>query len=167
MEMDIVEDLVEKARKTVGKILYLTLATCNDKGEPWNSPVYVGFDENYNFYWLSWSKNVHSKNIDSNGRVFAVLYDSTVPASVGKGFGVYMRGTAHSLGKRNLKEMLKALKLIYRRIDKKSRGPKEFLGLFPRRIYKFTPEQVWVNATDRVKSSPVDTRIDITKQFLE
>ncbi len=124
----------------------------------------MSLNKNYNFYWASWKENQHSKNIQENENVFVVIYDSTVPE--GTGFGVYMNGTARQLEKKDILEILKALKLLYARKSKKPRKAEEFLGILPRRIYKFVPEQVWVNSEGKVKSSFVDSRIDITKDIL-
>ena len=158
------EDIILKAKKVINDILYITLATCDKNNQPWNSPVYCAFDENYNFYWGSWTKNQHSKNIKENGNVFAVIYNSTPPD--GKGFGVYMKGKAHQLEKKDIVEIVKSLKLIYSRKNKEPRKPEEFLGLLPKRVYKFVPEQVWVNSDEYIKDSKVDTRIDITNDLL-
>ena len=109
-------ELVSRAKEVIHQILYITLATSDEKGNPWNSPVYSAFDKNYIFYWASWSENQHSKNIRENENVFVVIYDSTVPE--GTGFGVYMKGKAYELGLKDSPEILKALKLLYQRKNK-------------------------------------------------
>ena len=60
----------ERAKEIISKIQYITVATYSKDGEPWNSPVYSAFDEQYNFYWASWVENQHSKNIAENGKAF-------------------------------------------------------------------------------------------------
>ncbi len=160
-----IKELVIRAKNVINKILYITIATSNKKCEPWNSPVYSAFDKNYTFYWVSWAQNQHSKNINENKNVFVVIYDSTLPE--GTGFGVYMKGKACQLGIKNSLEIIKALKLLYRRKNKKPRKLKEFLGIFPRRIYKFVPERVWVNSEGDLKGNFIDTRIDITSSILK
>ena len=146
------KELVSRAKEVIEKILYITLATSDTKANPWNSPVYSAFDKNYTFYWISWTENQHSKNIRENENVFVVIYDSTVPESTG--FGVYMKGKAYQLGLKDSREILKALKLLYQRKNKKIRTLKEFLGIFPRRIYKFVPGQVWVNGDGNIIGFP-------------
>ncbi len=158
-------ELTSKAKKVINDILYITVATSDKNNQPWNSPVYSAFDKDYNFYWASWKENQHSKNIKENEKTFVVIYDSTVPE--GTGFGVYMKGKAHQLGTKDMIEIIKAVKLLYSRKNKKQRTPKEFLGLLPRRIYKFIPEQIWVNSDGNVKSDFVDSRIDITTNILK
>src|SRR3989344_2933218 len=159
------QKLISKAKKVINDILYITIATCDKNNQPWNSPVYSAFDKNYNFYWVSWKENQHSKNIKENDKVFVVIYDSTVPE--GTGFGVYMRGKARQLESKDAIEIVKSLKLLYSRKNKKPRKIEEFLGLLPRRVYKFVPEQIWVNSEDDVKSNFVDSRIEITSDILK
>ncbi len=158
------KELAKRAKEVIQKILYLTIATANNKKEPWNSPVYSAFDENYNFYWASWAENQHSKNIRENKNVFVVIYDSTVPS--GTGFGVYMKGKAHQLEKENLDEIKSAIDVLYRRKNKTPRRPEEFLGEYPRRIFKFVPEQIWVNDDGDINGNYVDIRIEITDEVL-
>ena len=158
-----IKELTIQAKKVINKILYITIATCNKNVEPWSSPVYSAFDENYTFYWASWIKNQHSKNILENKNVFVVIYDSTVPE--GTGFGVYMKGKAFKLDKEDIQEIQKAIKLLSERKNGNPRRPEEFLGEFPRRIFKFVPEKVWVNSKGDVNGNFVDTRIDITNEI--
>ena len=162
--MDI-SKLIIKAKQVINDIIYLTVATSDKNNKPWNSPVYSAFDKNYNFYWASWKENQHSKNITENENVFAVIYDST--ASESTGFGVYMKGKARQLGKKDMIEIIKSLKLLYSRKNKKPRKPEDFLAILPRRIYKFIPEQIWVNYDGDIKGKFVDTRIDITSEILK
>lgn len=157
--------LTQKAKQVISDIIYMTVATADADGEPWNSPVYSAYDEEYNFYWVSWAENQHSKNISSNGKAFVVIYDSTVPESTG--FGVYMKGSAVQLTKKDLPEMLKALTLLARRKNTEQKKPTDFLALLPRRVYKFVPEQIWVNADGAIKGNFVDQRIDITSGILK
>ncbi len=159
-----VQELISKAQKVINDVLYITIATCDKNSQPWNSPLYSAFDKNYNFYWASWKENQHSKNIAENEKVFVVIYDSTVPESTG--FGVYMKGKAHQLAKKDAIEIVKALKLLYSRKNKKPRKLEEFMGMLPRRIYKFVPEQVWVNSESHINGNFVDTKIDITVGIL-
>lgn len=101
--MEDINDLVRQAKDVLQKIHYITIATSDKNGQPWNSPVSSRFDKKYNFFWASWTENQHSKNIKENPKVFVVVYDSTVPE--GTGFGVYMKGKAHQLDKENMEEI--------------------------------------------------------------
>ena len=152
------KQLVGRAKRIISKILYITIATSTKRGVPWNSPVYSAFDENYNFYWISWTKNQHSKNIKENNQIFIVIYDST--AVEGQGHGVYIQAKAYELAKDN--EIEHALKYLDGRINKLGRHKApQFQGSKPRRIYKAVLEKVWVNTDIRINGEFVDDRIEI------
>ena len=154
------ESLTEKAKRIIQKILYITIATCSRNGQPWNSPVYSAFDENYNFYWASWKENQHSENIEENNRVFLTIYDSTV--AEGTGEGVYIQAKAVMLA--DPKEIEHALIYLDGRINKKKDSKTriaEFQGDKPRRIYKAVPEKVWMNDVGEVNGNYIDKRVEV------
>lgn len=153
-------DLTPKAKEIIEKILYITIATASKKGEPWNSPVYSAFDENYNFYWASDQNGQHSKNIAENSKVFLVIYDSTAPEGTGE--GVYVQAEAHMLS--DEKEIAHGLSYLDGRVNKK-KDPNtrvaQFQGENPRRIYKAVPEKVWVNVDGDVNGKYIDIRVEV------
>ncbi len=154
------KNLVDEAKDIISKILYITIATVNKNGEPWNSPVFSAFDENYNFYWNSWTESQHSKNIETNNNVFIVIYDSTVAEGTGK--GVYVKAKARKLGEEN--EINKGYELLTKRRNKlssKLRTADDFLEGNPRQIYKAVPERVWVNGNGEINGEFIDTRTEI------
>ena len=157
-----IDQLTEKAKQVLNKITYLTLATVDKEGNPWNSPVYCGFDEDYTFYWSSWTENQHSQNIINNGRVFAVVYDST--AVSGNAFGVYFQGIAEVIEAEN-KIFNKAIDTIYTKNGKPKRDKKYFLGSGLRRLFRFMPKTIWVNVTEPYEDYFLDQRVDITKEI--
>jgi hypothetical protein len=107
---------IQSAKEILAKIHYLNIATVNEDGSPWNTPVSASHDDQLNFYWGSSPENVHSQNINRDSRVFVTLYDSTAPEGTGE--GLYMLGKAEEL------------------------GPEEGSSVFK---YKFTPERIWIN----------------------
>lgn len=151
-------DLVKIAKEIIEKIKYLNIATVGEDGQPWNTPVYVSYDDELNFYWMSWKKNQHSLNVEDNPRVFGTLYDSTAPFSAG--MGVYIQGNATRLT--NPVEILVSLKTHYDRSKGKVKAVEKFLENFPRRVYKLVPEKVWVNGDKRVDGEPIDFRTEIS-----
>lgn len=147
----------ERAKEIIEKIAYATLATASRNGQPWNSPVYTAFDEKFNFFWASWRENQHSKHIAENPNVFIVIYDSTVPQGTGE--GVYIQAKAYAL--ESLEEIAHAMKYHYGRKNKEPRKAEEFLGNYPRRMYKAVPENIWMNSDDRIDGNWIDTREEI------
>ncbi len=147
----------EIAKEIISKILYITLATVSKEGKPWNTPLYYAFDSEYNFYWLSDQNGQHSQNIKENSQVALVIYDSTV--SEGQGRGVYVQGKAFELTDED--EIEKALKYLYGRKNKQPRQFIEFLGDYPRRVYKVVPEKFWVNGSEIINGNFIDTKTEV------
>jgi len=150
-------DLKKKAISIIENISYITIATVSQDGQPWNSPVYTAFDFSYNFYWASWKKNIHSKNIKINEKIFIVIYDSTVPPGTGE--GVYFVAKAHELT--NQKEVSKGAEFLAGRQGKKPHKAQEYLGNYPRRMYKASVEKCWMNDDGEVDGNFVDVRIEV------
>lgn len=152
------EELIKRAREIIEKILYLTIATVSEGGQPWNSPVYSAFDEGYNFYWVSWKENQHSRNIETNDKIFLVIYDST--AKEGEGWGVYIQAKASMLT--DGEEIINAWKSLDDRVGKaKQRNASDFQGEMPRRVYKAVPQKVWINVDGEVNGQYADKRVEI------
>ncbi len=151
------EEEYQVAKRIISQIIYLNLATITPEGQPWNTPVYFAYDQELNFYWISWTKNQHSINVKQNSSSFVTIYDSTAPADTG--LGVYFQGKASQIT--SVKEMLHALKPLYLRRDKKMRSVKQFMQKFPRRIYKFIPERVWINGEGDINGNFIDVRMEL------
>ncbi len=149
---------LEKAAGVIQRIQYINVASVTEEGLPWNTPVYCAFDKELNFYWLSWKENQHSKNIHNNPNVFVTIYDSTVPE--GTGFGVYLQGRARAVT--GLKDLAKAVVYGYKRRGAAVRDIVYFLGKYPRRVYKFTPEKVWVNGDSKKEGQFIDIKEEIS-----
>jgi hypothetical protein len=80
------------ALRIVEELRYVVLATADESGRPWSSPVYfahVGLDE---FFWISRPETTHSRNIEGRPDVGLVVFDSRQQPGTGKGF--YARATA-------------------------------------------------------------------------
>jgi nitroimidazol reductase NimA-like FMN-containing flavoprotein (pyridoxamine 5'-phosphate oxidase superfamily) len=83
------------AREIIDASLYLVLATADESGRPWASPVYFaneGYDE---FFWVSSPEATHSRNIARRPDVGIAIFDSR--AAIGTGQGVYMTAVAEAV----------------------------------------------------------------------
>jgi hypothetical protein len=139
------------------------MATVSDDGQPWNTPVArFYFDGDPTLYWASWQDNQHSKNIRANGKAFVVAYDST-PADNQPSAGVYMHGRALELN--NEDEVMQAA-LVFKDDPCNPSDGKQYLGDFPRRIYKFVAEELWLNDDSEVNGNFVDVRVPATEVSL-
>jgi hypothetical protein len=84
--------LERMARRVIDANKYMTLATADDAGMPWASPVYYtpeGYDV---FYWASSPDSVHSRNLAGRPELSIVIFDSQVP--IGAAEAVYMVASA-------------------------------------------------------------------------
>jgi nitroimidazol reductase NimA-like FMN-containing flavoprotein (pyridoxamine 5'-phosphate oxidase superfamily) len=91
------ENSVEVAKSIIDDNLYMVLATADEDGKPWASPVYYAPDEYRDFFWVSRPEARHSRNIAARpGQAIGiVIFDSTVPPGTGR--GVYMSAVAREL----------------------------------------------------------------------
>ncbi len=146
----------EKARSIIDSISYITVATVDDRGQPWNTPVAgFHFDNDYTFYWASWADNQHSKNIRSNGKAFIAVYDST--PTDGPTNGVYIQAEAFELA--DEQEVMQAA-LVFKNDPYNPSDGKQYLSEYPRRIYKAVPQGIWTNSDSEVNGNFVDTRVE-------
>jgi len=150
------EALTQKAKEVIEEIPYITIASVTPDGYPWNSPVFAAYDSEYNFFWNSSSQSQHSQNINANGRVFLVIYKSTV--GEGNGFGVYFEGEAKELIAGE--ELEHALQVFYAKKGKQPPSQTEFLALGTQRLYKAVLRKCWVNAYDKSRT-PADWKMEI------
>ena len=146
-----------KAKEIISRVRYMTIASVSEDGQPWNAPVYFGFDERCNLYWTSAEESQHSRNIERNRDVFIVIYDSTVPE--GTGLGVYIQARARALGDEGA--ITRAAGLLYARAGKEPPAPEAFCGDRPRRMYEAVPDRIWVNAVRSVGTDLVDVRVEV------
>ena len=149
----------EKAKEILEGNIYAVIATATKDGMPWNSPVFFAYDKSFNFYWKSWTDNQHSKNIRANFRVFIVVYDGTAPEGTGQ--GVYIQAKAYELGVNEREEVQTGCDLLARRKNAKPKKAEECLGDYPRRVYRATPEKMWLNLAGEISGNFVDTRIEV------
>jgi uncharacterized protein YhbP (UPF0306 family) len=80
--------LERMARRVIDANKYMTLATADNAGTPWASPVYYtpeGYDV---FYWASSPHSVHSRNLARRPALSIVIFDSQV--AIGAAEAVYM-----------------------------------------------------------------------------
>lgn len=146
----------QKAKKIIGEIVYITLATVSKDGVPWNTPLWSAHDKDYNFYFGSPKNTQHAKNIRANGKGFVVIYDSRIPE--GEGEGVYITATVKELTR--VGEVKEAIKVMYKS-KAKDVSTDKFLGKSILRAYKVIPKKVWINDAERRDELYIDFRISV------
>src|SRR5215212_4139391 len=83
------------ARELIDSVQYLTLATADDAGRPWASPVWFAREGHRRFLWVSRPDARHSANLAARPEAGIVIFDSTVP--MGAGQAVYVEATVELL----------------------------------------------------------------------
>jgi nitroimidazol reductase NimA-like FMN-containing flavoprotein (pyridoxamine 5'-phosphate oxidase superfamily) len=84
------------AREIIDANLYMVLATADDAGRPWATPVYYAPSAYREFFWVSSPDARHSRNLNAGRQVGIVIFDSTVPIYTGQ--AVYVSAVARELG---------------------------------------------------------------------
>ena len=92
------------ARELIDSVQYLTLATADEAGRPWASPVWFAHEGYERFLWVSKPDALHSRNLAARPEVGIVIFDSTVPA--GSGQAVYADAVAEQLAEGEDEEAL-------------------------------------------------------------
>ena len=84
--------LVALAREIIDGNRYLVLATADETGQPWASPVWYAHAGYREFLWVSDPDARHSRNIAARPQVSIVIFDSSVQPSAAR--AVYISATA-------------------------------------------------------------------------
>jgi uncharacterized protein YhbP (UPF0306 family) len=90
-----VTDLAALARSIVDSNDYMVLATADESGLPWASPVWYAPEDYREFFWVSSPEARHSRNLAVRPELGIVIFDSTVV--VGAGQGVYLSAVGELL----------------------------------------------------------------------
>jgi pyridoxine/pyridoxamine 5'-phosphate oxidase len=86
---------VARAMQIIDANLYMVVATADQSGQPWASPVYFAHSDYREFFWISQPDATHSVNLRDRREVGIVIFDSSVPINTGQ--GVYISGVAREL----------------------------------------------------------------------
>lgn len=113
------------------------------------------FDDDLNLYWISWTKNQHSRNIARDDRIFVVVYDTQAPE--GQGEGLYFQMKAVAL--ETPQAVARALDTYDASFFRLANGKlPTFLHDCPSRIYQAVPLSVWHNQDGGQNGHFVDVR---------
>ena len=83
------------ARELIDSVQYMTLATADEAGRPWASPVWFAHEGYRRFLWVSKPDARHSQNLAVRPDAGIVIFDSTVP--MGTGQAVYVETTVEQV----------------------------------------------------------------------
>jgi hypothetical protein len=129
-------DLGSMARAIVEANLYMTLATADESGRPWASPVWFAHEDYTDFLWVSRPDARHSRNVIGRRELGIVIFDSTVPPSGAQ--ALYVDAVAEELTGDERERMIS----IYSRRSTAHGSPEwrvaDVTAPAPRRLYRAT-----------------------------
>ena len=130
----------DAARRIVEANSYLVLATVDESGHPWATPVWFAAVGREQFIWISRADARHSRNIARSPAVGIVIFDSSVPA--GHAEAAYFEAEAaevtaadqaHALGVYNTRSLAQGIRAW---------TEADVTGASPYRLYRATVSQV-------------------------
>jgi hypothetical protein len=129
------------ARAIIDDSRYMTLATADEDGRPWASPVFYAAADYAEFYWISAPGSTHSRNLAQRPRISIVIFDSGV--AEGAGQAVYMAATAEQGADGDL---ARGLAVYPGAADPGSHPltPEQLQGPTPYRLYRAAVSEHWI-----------------------
>ena len=99
------KDIYEMTKELIEGNKFLSLATVDNDGNLWSTPLSYSYDEDYNFYFTSELDSQHIINIIDNPNVSFTIFDST--RRVSDVDGLQIRGIVGEVAKKDLEEVVK------------------------------------------------------------
>ena len=97
-------DTIATADELIAANSYLTLATVDESGDPWSTPVWFAPEGRSGFVWASKPGARHSLNIAANPSVAISIFDSS--KRPGDGSAVYAAAVAEEVADRDRDDAL-------------------------------------------------------------
>jgi uncharacterized protein YhbP (UPF0306 family) len=149
--------LLTQAHQILQTERFCTLATVDQSGCPWASPLLYGYDAALTLYWSSAIASRHSINLQqTQGRCAVTMFDSH--ASPGAIAGLFLTGLADQVPDDQVPQ---AMEHLFVRMDRRPhRTAADYLGDSPRRFYQFQPREVWITGDRQsIGNQLVDTKV--------
>ena len=95
----------EAVRSIIAANTYMTLATADENGNPWASPVWYATADCREFVWVSAPQSRHSQNLARRPDLAIVIFDSRQPPGTGE--AVYLSARAEPAPEPELERCLR------------------------------------------------------------
>lgn len=128
------------------RIKEFSLATIDEKGNPWVVALNLCYDEQLNIIWHSRKDTQHSRYIQANPNVAICIYDDF--ADIGD-FGFYAKALAHEVTDQD--ELARLLEIRFTSKNKPVPPASEYSGDSPDRIYCAQLTEAWINDQSKDK----------------
>jgi tRNA-Thr(GGU) m(6)t(6)A37 methyltransferase TsaA len=130
------------ARAIVDANRYMTLATADERGQPWVSPVWYAPSDYREFLWVSDPNALHSRNVAVRPQLSIVIFDSQQP--IGTGNGVYMAAVAEELTGADLERGVEVFSRRSEAQGARAWTPADVTPPARHRLYRATATEHWV-----------------------
>jgi len=141
------------ARSIIHANRYLTLATADQEGVPWASPVWFATVDLRVFFWVSSPDARHSRNLAVRPEIAAVIFDSGQP--IGTGRAVYLSARAEQVPEPDLDRGMATFSLASQAQGGRAWGRPDFQELARHRLYRAPAVTAYV-LYDTDERIPVD-----------
>ena len=141
------------ARSIIEAHRYLTLATADQDGLPWASPVWFASVDLQEFFWVSSPDARHSGNLAVRPEVAVVIFDSGQP--IGTGRGVYLSARAEAVPEPDLDRGIATFSLASQAQGGRAWGRTDIQEPARLRLYRATAVASYV-LSDTDERIPVD-----------
>jgi nitroimidazol reductase NimA-like FMN-containing flavoprotein (pyridoxamine 5'-phosphate oxidase superfamily) len=149
------QDPAAAARAIIDEIEYMTLATADEDGLPWASPVWFAAVSYAELLWVSKPEARHSRNLAVRPQLSIVIFDSRQPEGTGQ--GVYMSAVAEQLTGPELDDGIAALSRISQEQGGEEWTVDDVVQPAPHRLYRaIASEQFVLGDHDRRKRVSLD-----------
>jgi hypothetical protein len=153
-------ELETMARRVLDGNRYMTIATADEDGSPWATPVYFNPDGYRRFYWVSSPEARHSRNLERRREVALVVFNSQVP--IGAAEAVYVAAHARSVPDPTPELCSIAFRPRFEGV--KFFSPEELRPPASLRLYEATAttHYVLVRGNDPVWGRGIDARVEVS-----
>jgi nitroimidazol reductase NimA-like FMN-containing flavoprotein (pyridoxamine 5'-phosphate oxidase superfamily) len=144
-------DLARVARAVIDANCYLTLATADEAGRPWPSPVWYAHAGYHEFFWISSPEARHSRNLTERPEAGIVIFDSHV--APGTAQAVYLTSAAAEVSPDDLPRCVEVFSARSQALGIRRWRADEVRGPAPLRLYRASVSELSVvdGADQRVR----------------
>jgi len=146
------EELRTIARSIIDSNRYMTLATADETGLPWVSPVWYAQAQYREFFWVSSPQARHSRNLATRPDLAIVIFDSHQP---GGWHAVYMSAVAEELVGVDVDEGIEIFSRRSEAQEMRAWTPEDVRPPARHRLYRASASQLFV-------LDPQDTRLPVS-----